>query len=204
MNTTPILQNISELICTRISHDLIGNIGAVSNAVELLEEGDLDFLEDIKSILKTSSQVLTGRLKFFRLAFGLNNFNLDDQSHITEVMNDYLKTIGNQNHKIELEVANYSAFYVKIVMICVMILADCAIKGGKICISEDRNKLFVNISSVTKLSEQKKNVITTLLTGAEAEYLAQYAPVFYLRELLKTSGLHIGVSDEDSFGFIIG
>lgn len=34
---------LSEIICTRISHDLIGNIGAVSNAVELLEDGDMDF-----------------------------------------------------------------------------------------------------------------------------------------------------------------
>ena len=46
---------ITELVCTRISHDIIGNIGAVANAVELLEEGDLDFLDDIKSILKNSS-----------------------------------------------------------------------------------------------------------------------------------------------------
>lgn len=204
MNTTPIPLNLSELICTRISHDLIGNIGAVSNAVELLEEGDMDFLDDIKSILKTSSQVLAGRLKFFRIAFGLNNANLEDPSLIAKMMDDYLKTIGNQSHKLELEISSYSASYVRVVMICVMILADCAIKGGKISISEKGNKLFVNISSVTKLSEHKKNVITTLLTGAEAEYLAQYAPVFYLRELLRTSGLHIGVSDGDNFGFIIG
>ena len=40
---------LSQIICTRISHDLIGNIGAVSNAVELLEEGDMDFMDDIKS-----------------------------------------------------------------------------------------------------------------------------------------------------------
>ena len=29
---------LSELICTRISHDLIGSIGAVSSALELIEE----------------------------------------------------------------------------------------------------------------------------------------------------------------------
>lgn len=29
-------KKLSELICTRISHDLIGNIGAVANAAELL------------------------------------------------------------------------------------------------------------------------------------------------------------------------
>lgn len=55
---------LAELICTRISHDVIGNVGAVSNAVELLEEGDMDFLDDIRSILKVSSSVLSARLKF--------------------------------------------------------------------------------------------------------------------------------------------
>ena len=38
--------NISELICTRISHDLIGNIGAFANAVELLEDEDDDFIDE--------------------------------------------------------------------------------------------------------------------------------------------------------------
>ena len=68
--------NISELICTRISHDLIGNIGAFANAVELLE--DDDFIDEIKNTLKTSSEVLTARLKFFRMAFGLTNANLEN------------------------------------------------------------------------------------------------------------------------------
>ncbi len=70
--------NISQLICTRISHDLIGNVGAFANAVELMEDEDDEFLAEIKSTLKTSSQVLTARLKFFRMAFGLSNANLEN------------------------------------------------------------------------------------------------------------------------------
>ena len=54
-------QNLSELISTRLSHDIIGNIGAVANAAELLEEGDMDFLDDIKSILKTLSSSIPFR-----------------------------------------------------------------------------------------------------------------------------------------------
>ncbi len=202
MNTIP--SHISELICTRISHDLIGNIGAVANAVELLEEGDMDFLDDIRSILKTSSQVLAARLKFFRMAFGLNNANLEDAALVRKTAADYLKTIGNQNSKIELEIGDYTTSYARIIMVCVMALADLVIRDGKISVKENGRKLYVNIYSLTKLSEQKKTVLTTLLSGAEAEYLAQYAPVFYLKELLKASELPVSISEGDDYGLIIG
>ena len=53
---------ISEIVATRLSHDLIGNIGAVANAVELLNEGDEDDREGIGNILSFGSKVLRRRL----------------------------------------------------------------------------------------------------------------------------------------------
>ena len=99
---------IAEIISTRISHDLIGNIGAVGNAVELLEEGDMDFLDDIKSILKISSGVLNSRMKFFRMAFGLSNANLEDSLVVEKTIRDYLSTLGNKNFPIELDLSSLS------------------------------------------------------------------------------------------------
>ena len=61
---------LSELICTRISHDLIGSIGAVSSALELIEEDSGQLDEDTKSILQTGTNTLISRKKFFRVAFG--------------------------------------------------------------------------------------------------------------------------------------
>ena len=84
---------VTELICTRLSHDIVGNIGAVSNAVELLEEGDMDFIDDIKSILSVSSKTLAARLKFFRMTFGLNNANLENSDIVFKTAQDYLHTL---------------------------------------------------------------------------------------------------------------
>lgn len=203
MNTAAASLNISELITTRISHDIIGNIGAVANAVELLEEGDMDFIDDIRSILKTSSTVLASRLKFFRMAFGLNNANHEDAALVEKAIRDYLKTIGNQNFPIELELGGYTPAYARIVMLAVMILSDVVIKGGKISVRETNNKLYVNVSGVTKLSEPKMEVIQNLLSGAVCE-TAQFAPVCYLKELLKNSHLPMEISDGEGFGFEIG
>lgn len=198
-----LLPSVTELICTRISHDLIGNIGAVSNAVELLEEGDMDFLDDIRSILKTSSQVLSARLKFFRMAFGLVNANLEDKSLVVKTTEDYLKTIGNQNFPIKLETGDFSPASAKIFMVCAMIMADILIKGGNIKIGEESG-LFYALVSAPKLAGQKVAVLTSILSGDEAECSAQYAPVFYLRQLTGASPVKIKVADEENFGFVIG
>lgn len=195
--------SVTELICTRISHDLIGNIGAVSNAVELLEEGDMDFLDDIRSILKTSSLVLSARLKFFRMAFGLVNANLEDKSLVVKTTEDYLKTIGNQNFPIKLEAGDFSPASAKIFMICAMIMADTLIKGGNITIGEENGRFYA-FASAPKLAGQKVGVLASILSGDEAECTAQYAPAFYLRQLTEASSVKINVADEENFGFVIG
>ena len=89
---TPV--NITELVCTRVSHDLIGNIGALGNAVELLEDGDNDFLPEIKSMLKISFGVLSARLKFFRMAFGRTNAYLQNPKIFRQSCADYIKTFN--------------------------------------------------------------------------------------------------------------
>lgn len=92
---------LSELICTRISHDLIGNIGAVANAVELMDE-DPEAIDDAKPILSISSKVLTARLKFFRLAFGLNNTGVKTTAEIIKQSEEYIATIGSHTSPIKL------------------------------------------------------------------------------------------------------
>ena len=194
--------NISELICTRISHDIIGNIGAVANAVELLEEGDIDFLDDIKSILKVSSSVLSARLKFFRMAFGLNNSNLEDINTVKSVAKSYLQTLGNSKYPINLDLELKSTDLCRIAMLVIMILADIIIKGGKIEAREVDAGFVAIIHSENNLSSEKINNIKNILQGTYIDNIAQYAPVVYLQKVLNNDK-KVHIIDEDTFGFII-
>jgi len=193
---------LSELICTRISHDIIGNIGAVSNAVELLEEGDMDFIDDIKSILKVSSKVLSARLKFFRITFGLQNNNLDDLNNITFIAKEYLSTLGNTNYPITLDLELKTSEFSRIALLIVMILADVIIKGGKIEAREIDNHFAAIIHSNHPLATEKINYIKQLLQGNSLEITAQYAPVVYLQNVLNNNK-KINIIEENTFGFII-
>ncbi len=182
---------LTQLVCTRLSHDIVGNVGAVANAVELLEEGDMDFMDDIKSILKTSSTVLSARLRFFRLAFGLDNANLENREFMEKTVRDYLGTIGNRNYPLETEFLLTDPFFSRVALLAVMIIADMMIRGGKITIAEKEGKLWVVSEGGIAPSEDKMLHLKEIFGGHQTELNAQFAPSYYLLKQAEEIGVNI-------------
>lgn len=175
---------LSELICTRISHDLIGNISAVANAVELMDE-DPEAIDDAKPILSISSKVLTARLKFFRLAFGLNNTGIKTTAEIIKQSEEYIATIGSHTSPIKLNFNFSTPALYKIVMLGIMIMADVFIRGGELNIAETANGLTFTADSQSALSSGKLAVMQEVLTGKmPQENPAQSAPLIYMMRLI--------------------
>lgn len=179
---------LSEVIATRLSHDLIGNIGAVANAVELLNEGDENDKEDIYNILNFSSNVLSSRLKFFRLCFGLSNSapkNIDD---LKKIISDYLLTLGNPKFPIQFTLNISSSQIYKIVMPAVMMMADTIIKGGSITVEQKEHGIYVSALSDAPLNTNKLAQIDDVLQNIEiTENPSSFAPLYYLLNFLKDS-----------------
>lgn len=184
---------LAELVCTRLSHDLIGNIGAVANAVEILDD-DPEGIADIKPILDISAHTLTARLKFFRLAFGLSNAAPKNIDEIRQIASGYISTIGSRQTPITLEMTlNTPALY-KIVLLSVMTLADTFIRGGNLKISESAHGLTVTASSSSALSEGKLKIIQETLSGKYPDdNPSQMAPLIFLKQMLKLSPVKISV-----------
>lgn len=173
---------ISELICTRISHDIIGNIGAVANASELLEEGDMDFLDDIKAILKSSSFNLSSRMKFFRLAFGLDNSNLANAELVKKTVNDYLCSLGGENCNFNLTFDVTDTSLIKPALIMTMIMSDLLYRGGDIRTIQSEEYLYVIINKNDKISADKLALIKQVLAGVTEAVNANTAPLALLIE----------------------
>ncbi|WP_409433186.1 histidine phosphotransferase ChpT [Litorimonas sp. RW-G-Af-16] len=62
---------LAALLCARICHDLISPVGALSTALEILDdESNVDMHADAMDLVRNSSRQANAKLKFLRLAFG--------------------------------------------------------------------------------------------------------------------------------------
>lgn len=69
MTVSPI--DLASLLCSRLCHDMLSPVGALSNGLELLaEEKDPEMRQRCFELLEQSAKASADKLKFFRLAFG--------------------------------------------------------------------------------------------------------------------------------------
>ena len=62
---------LASLLCSRLCHDMLSPVGALSNGLELLaDEKDPDMRQRCFELLDQSARISADKLKFFRLAFG--------------------------------------------------------------------------------------------------------------------------------------
>ncbi len=62
---------LASLLCSRLCHDMLSPVGALSNGVELLaDERDPEMRKRCFELLEQSARISADKLKFFRLAFG--------------------------------------------------------------------------------------------------------------------------------------
>lgn len=69
MTNSPL--ELASLLCSRLCHDLLSPVGALTNGLELLaEENDPAMRQRCFDLLEQSARISADKLKFFRLAFG--------------------------------------------------------------------------------------------------------------------------------------
>ena len=69
MTTTSL--ELASLLCSRLCHDMLSPVGALSNGLELLaDEKDPEMRKRCFELLEQSAKISADKLKFFRLAFG--------------------------------------------------------------------------------------------------------------------------------------
>lgn len=128
-------QDITALLGSRICHDLISPLGAISNGVELLEMTGLEMGPELELISQSVSNA-NARIRFFRVAFGAA---APDQmigaNEIRSILADQTKT---GRLRIDWQVSSdMERLQVKMVFLLLMCLETSMPWGGQITITHD-------------------------------------------------------------------
>lgn len=175
---------LAELIATRISHDLAGGIGSLSNMLECLESGENLLAED-KNILDNIAESLKARQQFLRIAFGVSTKSVS-VAELQELCEKYLATIGSHAHKINLSLKNVVSELAKYICLCLMCAAEIVIKGANIEIEVNKNNIIVKVNSEAKLATAKITSYKQILSGdfPDDGEASQLVALIYLRKIL--------------------
>ena len=111
-------------------------------------------------------------------------------------------TIGSRSHPIELRMGGVSEEFAKVALLGIMIVADTMIKGGVITIEQNADRLYITGESAAVPPAEKIAAVRECIIG-NGEPAAQFAPIFYLKEILKNSGYSLTVTESGSLGLAI-
>lgn len=127
---------LTKSLVTRMSHDLAGAVGAVSNGLELLdEEARID--PETLGLVKNSASVLFSRTIFFRAAYG-NEGPLTGAEAAERILKGYLDSLENKSVRFSC-VWNVDGgiplFSFRLILLASQIVAEKMIKGGTLFVT---------------------------------------------------------------------
>ena len=130
------LKDTASLLASRICHDLISPIGAISNGLELLMMSGLKPSPEL-SLIEESIANANARVRLFRLAFGsANGAQRMARSDIVKLLGD---CFGSGRIQVTWEpTSDVSRIEAKIALLAVLCLEVALPAGGKIVLRCDR------------------------------------------------------------------
>lgn len=132
--------DLASLLCSRLCHDLVNPIGALTNGAELLaEEQDPDMVASCVKLLDDSARQTAALLSFFRLAFG-GGGGYGDMIDIKEPANALAGKFPAPKFALQLRCAEQALPkpIVKIVMNLGLIAGEALVRGGTLDIAVAR------------------------------------------------------------------
>ncbi|MBX7492246.1 histidine phosphotransferase [Qipengyuania sp. 1NDW9] len=132
--------DLAAMLCSRLCHDMLSPVGALSNGLELLAmETDPEMRRSVIELLEQSSKTSTNKLKFFRLAFGAAG-GFGDRVDVEEPK-ALIDALVADKDKVEInwaiDAANLAKPAVKVLLNFAQIAIDALVRGGSLDIGAE-------------------------------------------------------------------
>ena len=148
--------DLAALLCSRLCHDLLSPVGALSNGIELLaDETDPEMQKRCVELLEQSAKTSTDKLKFFRLAFGAAG-GFGEYVPVEEAQ-EVISSLAQDAKRVELNWAVPDAKLpkaaVKVMLNLSQIALDALVRGGTLDIGAERTG--GNVEIVARATAEK-------------------------------------------------
>ena len=132
--------DLAAMLCSRLCHDMLSPVGAMSNGLELLAtESDPEMKAKCIELLEQSATISTNKLKFFRLAFGAAG-GFGERVDVSEPR-ALIDALARDRGKVEVhwavDQANLAKPAVKVLLNFAQIALDALVRGGTLDIGAE-------------------------------------------------------------------
>jgi histidine phosphotransferase ChpT len=193
----------ASLLCSRLCHDLVSPVGALTNGVELLgDETDADMRAQCLQLLADSARVCSDRLKFFRLAFGAAG-GYGDRVDLREVKNAIEGLYNSERTKViwDVSATSLSKPCVKVLLNLALLVGDALLRGGNLTIQADETQ---EGTLITLQGEGPRTLLAEDLRQALAGHIdvdaldPRAAPAFLVYQLVHAAQgtIHLSAPDQ--------
>jgi histidine phosphotransferase ChpT len=185
----------ASLLCSRLCHDLLSPVGAMSNGLELLaDEDDPDMRARVMELLADSARASADRLKFFRLAFGAGG-GFGETLAADEVKAAVVGLVRG-NPRIELgwmvEIPAIPKTAAKILLNLAMVAFDALVRGGRLTIGVEQGEVVVRAEGPRIVLDAE---IRTVLADGVGAVSSRTSAAWLIRKLADEAGGSVALAD---------
>lgn len=189
--------SLSALMSSRLCHDLINPVGALSSGLEVLADPSMDetMKEAAIDLIKSSAEKSVALLKYARLAYGASGaagaeLPFEEAHHVLSAM------FGWSKATLDWRIAPGYApkDEVKAILVLAMAAADCAPRGGVVAVEGGRGDYGVKASGGRIIVQDD---MIRALQGDMTELKPKFAPHFLTGLAARAAGGGVAVRVED-------
>ncbi len=189
--------SLSALMSSRLCHDLVNPIGALSSGLEVLGDPAMDpsMKEAALDLIKSSAEKSVALLKYARLAYGASG-GLGAELPFEEARNVLQGLLAWTKATLDWRIGSGSApkEEVKALLVIGAAAADCVPRGGLVHISGASGSYDVRVTGQRVIVQDE---MVTALSGNATELKPKFTPHYLSALAARSAGGEIAVAQDE-------
>ena len=192
--------DLAALLCSRVCHDVISPVGAISNGLELIDDPEMDeeTKETALAMVRSSARTASAKLKFCRIAFGAAGSAgaLIDMGEAGEIAKAF---VGEEKVKLDWLAPreNRPKQQVKLVLNMLLMAMAGIPRGGVVTVTAEGDVFTARAQGDrAKVPEAIGQVVDGTLELATLD--ARLVQPYYARQLAQSAGLNLTMAMDEA------